>query len=220
MIMVLAMMVGFIVFQIIQSDLSSPYSNPRDVTQIAWKAGVLSFFISYGVFRLIARFINSRTGEETSAASSSAEGQELHRRVSEVSARLVDQTGLPWMQESVKVSPDNKRLAYAVGRAEQQMVVVDGQVSPPYDGIAENSLRFSPDSKRLVYGTRKGKQWMVVDGQAGELYDSIVTLGGGRIIFDSPYHLHYFATKRDNVYLVEERLIENSSSQAEGTYSE
>ena len=36
--------------------------------------------------------------------------------------------------------------------------------------------------------------------------DSIVTTGGGRIVFDSPDSLHYLAIKGNIVYLVEEKI--------------
>ena len=47
---------------------------------------------------------------------------------------------------------------------------------------------------------------MVVDGKDGKKYDGIVTIGGGRIIFDSPDRLHYISVIGSSIYLVEEEI--------------
>ncbi len=52
-----------------------------------------------------------------------------------------------------------------------------------------------------------GNKWLVVvDGVEGKQYDGIVSLGGGRIIFDSPDSLHYLALRDNSVYLVEDKI--------------
>ncbi len=72
----------------------------------------------------------------------------------------------------------------------------------------EESFVVSPDSKHVAYGARVGgKCFVVVDGREGKKYDAIVSIGGGRIIFDSPDSLHYLAIKKDNeIYLVQENI--------------
>jgi hypothetical protein len=47
---------------------------------------------------------------------------------------------------------------------------------------------------------------VVVDGKEEKQYDSIVTIGGGRVIFDSSDSLHYLAQKGKSIFLVEERI--------------
>ena len=50
------------------------------------------------------------------------------------------------------------------------------------------------------------KRFVVVDRQERKPYDGIVTIGGGRIIFDSADGLHYLSLKGADIYLVEERI--------------
>lgn len=100
-------------------------------------------------------------------------------------------------------SPDSQRLAYGATLDNQWFVNVDGQEQPRYDSIAADSLRFSPDSKHLAYAAQTGDNWFVsVDGEAEQPYDGIITLGGGRIVFDSPQTFHYLGVKRADIYLV------------------
>jgi hypothetical protein len=47
---------------------------------------------------------------------------------------------------------------------------------------------------------------VVVDEEEGKQHEHIVTIGGGRIIFDSPNSLHYFTVKGNGIYLVEEAI--------------
>jgi hypothetical protein len=83
----------------------------------------------------------------------------------------------------------------------------------------QESLKISPDSKRVAYAARAGqilglggKWFVVVDGKEEKQYDAIVTVGGGRVIFDSPDSLHYLAhsehylAQEGKVYLVEEEI--------------
>ena len=103
-------------------------------------------------------------------------------------------------------SPDSQRVAYGTIVGDKQFVVMDGEEGKRYDGIATSPI-FSSDSQHVAYGAAVGdKQFVVVDGKEGKGYDGIVTIGGGRIIFDSPDSLHYLATKGASIYLVEERI--------------
>jgi hypothetical protein len=57
-------------------------------------------------------------------------------------------------------------------------VVVDGQASKPYKGVAVGSLVFSADSQHVAYGANDEEEdaWFVVlDGQAGKPYEAWVT---------------------------------------------
>ncbi len=111
-----------------------------------------------------------------------------------------DRIGIPLL-----FSPDSKRIAYFAAEGVKGFVVVDGKEEKRYEPIG--NLTFSPDSKRVAYGAKKGKEsQVVVDGKEGKKYDSIVTVNGGKIIFDSPDNLHYIALKDNSVYLVQERI--------------
>lgn len=131
-----------------------------------------------------------------------AEEKSLKREVSERFIVQIDSSSS--VGESFKVSPDGKRLAYAAIVGDKSFVVVDGKEEKKYDFIG-GGLIFSPDSKRVAYGAKEGDKWfVVVDGK--DEYDGIVTIGGGRIIFDSPNSLHYLAMQGSSIYLVEERI--------------
>ena len=59
----------------------------------------------------------------------------------------------------------------------------------------------------MAYGAFLNDKWsVVVDGKEGKPYDGIITMGGGRIVFDSPDRLHYLAGEGEGVYLVEEKI--------------
>lgn len=78
------------------------------------------------------------------------------------------------IQESFKVSPDGKRVAYIANAGDRQFVVVDGKEERQYDGIGEGTLIFSPDSRRVAYVAIAGnKQFVVVDGKEEKQYDAI-----------------------------------------------
>lgn len=119
----------------------------------------------------------------------------------------------PLLGGSFAVSPDNKRIAYStqegVTRAisNKWLVVVDGKEEKKYNGIGKAPLCFSTDGKRIAYAARRGNNHVVVvDWQEGKEYDGIVTMGGSKIVWDSPEQLHYLAQKGDAIYLVGERI--------------
>jgi hypothetical protein len=125
-------------------------------------------------------------------------------------AVLDSQAGKPyaaWVTGPV-FSPDSQRLAYAVAVDEaKQVVIVDGRESKPYNGIKVGMLAFSPDSRRLAYGVQIDTSWVVVlDGQAGKPYENLLSVGGGKIVFDAPERFHYLATRGQDIYVVQERL--------------
>jgi hypothetical protein len=127
----------------------------------------------------------------------SSEGKASERLIAHIDASS-------WIAESLKASPDSRRVVYGARRSGQQFVVIDGHEGKPYDGIIGSPI-FSPDSQALAYLARRGAQrFAVVDGREGQPYDHSVP--GGRIIFDSPDRLHYLAAKGTDIYLVEERI--------------
>jgi shikimate kinase len=59
----------------------------------------------------------------------------------------------------------------------------------------------------VAYVAKVSDKWfVVVDGKEEKQYDDIVTLGGGKVVFDSEDSLHYLARKGNSIYLVEEKI--------------
>ena len=123
---------------------------------------------------------------------------------------LDGQAGKPnaaWVTGPV-FSPDSQRLAYAAAVHEaKQVVALDGRESKAYTGIKVGLLAFSPDSRHLAYGAQGDKGWvMVLDDQEGKPYENLLSLGGGKIVFDAPDRFHYLATRGQDIYVVQEQL--------------
>jgi len=81
--------------------------------------------------------------------------------------------------QTIKFSPDNKRLCYMAWEPSKnrQFVVVDGVEQEKYVGIFIGNPIFSSDSKKIFYGARKGnKDVVVVDGKEDKPYDAITGL--------------------------------------------
>ena len=100
---------------------------------------------------------------------------------------------------SLTVSPDCKRLAYAVHRGGKWSVVVDDVPGKEYDRVAE--IAFSSDSKRIAYAARRGgKFFVVVDRVEGKEYDGI---GEPGVVFgtDSKRFV-YVARRGDNWFVI------------------
>lgn len=63
------------------------------------------------------------------------------------------------------------------------------------------------NSKKKILGVNMShNQVVVVNGKEQRLYSSIISIGGGKILFDSPAQFHYLAETGDIIYLVEETL--------------
>jgi hypothetical protein len=81
------------------------------------------------------------------------------------------------VQESFKVSPDNKRLALVTWHQDKWQVMVDGRPDPPFDFIFAETLKFSPNSTHTGYLALTGdKLAAVVDGKVRGQW-SILPLG-------------------------------------------
>jgi hypothetical protein len=51
------------------------------------------------------------------------------------------------------------------------------------------------------------KQFVVLDGKEGTQYDTVLTNGGGRLIFESVNTLRYMVMKEKKyIYIIEEKL--------------
>jgi hypothetical protein len=98
---------------------------------------------------------------------------------------------------------------YVVRGGNKCFIVIDGKEGKRYDDIAVGSFVFSPDGKHWAYVAQENdKQFVIVDGKEGKQYNSIITIGGGRIIFDTPHDLHYLAWKdRSHIYFIKEKIV-------------
>jgi hypothetical protein len=123
------------------------------------------------------------------------------------------------VDHTITFSPDNKRLALAVGTSGTNThILLDGEAGPIFERIGgtwewgpvaradprqhptaivrghASGLVFSPDSTRLAYIAGKaGKRFLVVDGQAGPPYDQV---GNFAFSADSK-HMAYVAVRED-----------------------
>ena len=95
-----------------------------------------------------------------------------------VSEKLIAQIDASsWIGESLRVSPDNRRVAYVAGVGGKPLVVVDGKEGKIYDSISigAGTPIFSPDSRRVAYVAKAGdKSLVVVDGKEEKQYDGIM----------------------------------------------
>lgn len=93
------------------------------------------------------------------------------------SIKIIDAPDLSSIRlESLTVSPDGRRIAYAVQEGESLYMIVDGNKEGPYVGLVGETWVFSPDSKRFAYAAVKkgGKRVAVVDGKEfGGEFDSL-----------------------------------------------
>ena len=108
---------------------------------------------------------------------------------------------LTWLGiESLKVSPDNKRVAYAAQVGNQSFFIVDGVEQQPYIGVGTASLVFSPDNQRVAYVAQVDNQQIVVlDGSEQPQYDSI---GAGSLIFSPDSKRVAYAALMDNKIII------------------
>ncbi|MHC4483553.1 MAG: TolB family protein, partial [Planctomycetota bacterium] len=103
-------------------------------------------------------------------------------------------------------SPDSKRLVYMAKENAGWFAVVDGKEQKQHRAMGQPPT-FSPDSKHLAYAAMlEDKCLVVLDGRACKQYDGLVTIGGGRIVFDPPDSLYYLATKARTIYFVTESI--------------
>lgn len=110
--------------------------------------------------------------DQIGALAFSADGRSLAYEARKGKHRLVVLDEQEWplaaevVQESFRVSPDNKRLALVACDKNKCQVMVDGRPDPPFDFIFPNTLKFSPSSKHIGYLALKGKKLqVVVDGE-------------------------------------------------------
>ena len=120
------------------------------------------------------------------------------------SERFIGKIKLSCISETLTVSPDNRRMAYAARvrtwLGEKWCVVIDGTEAKPYDGILKDTLTFSPDSQRVAYAAQVGhKQFVVVHGTEEKPYDGIA---GPPIFSSDSQRVAYVARVGDRWFMV------------------
>ena len=122
-----------------------------------------------------------------------------NRIVSEKLIASIDSSS--WIPESLKVSPDSRRVAYVATVGNKWSVVLDGKGEKQYDGIMPGTPIFSPDSRRVAYAAQEGdKFFVVIDGKEDKQYDGIAK----GILFFSPgsKRVAYAAQEGDKQFVV------------------
>lgn len=105
-------------------------------------------------------------------------------------------------------APVGNRLVYQAELASggEWLINDSGREGKPYE-LIKNRMYFSAEGQRLAAVVLEGDhQMVVVDGVEGNRYDTVLTIGGGRIHFDGPDRFHYLAAKGGELFLVEETI--------------
>jgi hypothetical protein len=120
--------------------------------------------------------------DQVSEVTFSADGESLVYEAKKGKEHLVVLDGREWplkaevVQESFRLSPDNKRLALVAWHQDKWQVMVDGRPDPPLDFIFTGTLKFSHDSKHAGYLALKGgKLTALVDGKVRGQWDILAT---------------------------------------------
>ena len=76
------------------------------------------------------------------------------------------------IKDSLKGSPDSRRVAYKVNQNNKEVMVVDGVAGKAYDEI--QAFQFSPDGRRWACIARLAEtERVVTDGKEGRVHDGI-----------------------------------------------
>jgi rRNA maturation protein Nop10 len=99
--------------------------------------------------------------------------------------------------DSIKISPDCRRVAFEGEARSMAFVVVDGKEGKPYDRVSY--IKFSPDSRRMVHLAKTGEKWLVViDGREEKAYDRVTF----PVFSHDSRRLAYMAKEGRNWFLV------------------
>ncbi len=129
--------------------------------------------------RLMVRLdgVPGREYEEIAGLTFMAEGHLAYEAKRE-GRRLLVLDGQEWpldadvVHDSIRVSPDHRRLALLGYQGGQWQAMVDGRPHPPFQFIWAETLQFSPDSQHVGYLALEGdKLAVVVDGKVRRRLD-------------------------------------------------
>jgi hypothetical protein len=121
--------------------------------------------------------------DQVSEVTFSADGESLAYEAKKGKQHLMVLDDREWplkaevVQDSFRVSPDNKRLALVAWHQDKWQVMVDGHPDPPFDFIFIETLKFSPNSTHTGYLALRGERLAaVMDGKVRGQWD-ILPLG-------------------------------------------
>ena len=107
---------------------------------------------------------------------------------------------------STLFSPKGKHVLYLGETGGKKIIVDNGKPLESHDGAVDQYF-FSDDESLLAYIAAIGEEEMVlINGAPGNKYETIMTMGGGSVIFDGIEKMHYMAIKGGKLLLVEEQL--------------
>ncbi len=105
-------------------------------------------------------------------------------------------------------SPKGKHLLYLGETSGKKTLIDNGKPLESHDGAVDQFF-FSDDESLLAYIATVGEEEIVlINGVPGNKYETIMTMGGGGVIFDGVQKMHYIAIKAGKLLLVEEKLGE------------
>jgi hypothetical protein len=105
-------------------------------------------------------------------------------------------------------SPKGKHLLY-LGEKDGKKILIDNGVALESRDGAVDQFFFNDDETLLAYIAAVGEgETVLINGAPGKEYETIMTMGGGSILFDGKDAMHYLAIKDGKILLVEEKLGE------------
>ncbi|MBN2352359.1 MAG: PD40 domain-containing protein [Spirochaetales bacterium] len=109
---------------------------------------------------------------------------------------------MPLNIDPIAFGPKDHRLAYAVKKDGQWVMVVDGREGPGYVDIALGSIALNPSGKGFAYIAAVPGAWVVVENSRhSPSYDE--TAGGGQLTYSADgRHLIYGARKNKKWFIV------------------
>ncbi len=112
------------------------------------------------------------------------------------------------VNDSLALGPSG-RLAWAARTEDGGVIVfIDGVPGKRWDALVA-PLAFSPDGEHVAWGAQlEASQFAVIDDEAGDSWPALVTIGGGRIVWDGPETIRYLAMRDGAIYRVTEKLGE------------
>jgi len=79
------------------------------------------------------------------------------------------------IKQIIGISSDLTRIGLVIETGDKYHIVVDGNLSKPYDDISINTFIFSPDSKHFAFAAKKGGKWLLnIDDTEHKIYDFVL----------------------------------------------
>src|SRR5437867_3403930 len=128
--------------------------------------GWLSVFLLPSNYAAVPTTSATSSSEQDGAAPARLVSEKLLARI-----RVHAWTGpnqAAWHPESLRVSSDQRHMAYGEHWEGKWLMVIDGQAGKGYDSLKAERATFSPNGRRTGYIAEEEKQWFaVIDGEEG-----------------------------------------------------